>query len=307
MAFIKNLQYKDLTFKLPPYKKVTDEEVEAELERFRLSQSEEVEITDPNYELKNGDIANIYFCGYLNGEKFEGGEADNYDLTIGAHQFIEGFEEKMLGMKIGETKDLDLAFPENYVEHLAGKPVVFKVTVHKIKTKKEVELSDELVKKATKMQSIEEFKAGYRAYASEKYAQEYVSLKNEAILNGLLQNAEVEVTKDMVDAQINTMFSQLEKDLTQYGMTVDQYFEMMGSTKEIEAEGLREKAKENIKKVLIIERVMELENLIASDEEVEEFLKGNTFENIDKEGVKTSLSYTKTLQFLDKNNKWVAE
>jgi FKBP-type peptidyl-prolyl cis-trans isomerase (trigger factor) len=124
------------------------------------------------------------------------------------------------------------------------------------------------------------------------------------MLNTITAGAEVEVTKDMVDAQINSMLSQLEKDLTQYGMTVDQYFEMNGTSKEKEIENVREQTKFNIKKVLIVEHIMEVENLIATDEEVENVLKGNNFENIDKEGVKTNLSYSKVLEFLDKANKW---
>jgi len=160
MAFIKNLTYKDLTFKLPELKKVTDEEIENELERFRASQVETVEVTDENYELQNGDVANIDFCGYVNGEKFEGGEG-KFDLTIGSGQFIPGFEEGMIGMKKGETRDVNVTFPTAYTPELAGKDATFKVTVNKISQTKEAVLSDELVKKATKMQSIEEFKTAY--------------------------------------------------------------------------------------------------------------------------------------------------
>jgi len=303
MAFIKNLTYKDLTFKLPELKKVTDEEIENELERFRASQVETVEVTDENYELQNGDVANIDFCGYVNGEKFEGGEG-KFDLTIGSGQFIPGFEEGMIGMKKGETRDVNVTFPTAYTPELAGKDATFKVTVNKISQTKEAVLSDELVKKATKMQSIEEFKTAYKAYASDRYAKEYYASKREEMLNTIASSAEVEVTKDMVDAEINNMLASLEKDLTQYGMTVDQYFEMNGTTKDAEIERVREQTKFNIKKVLIVEHIMEVENLIASDEEVEAVLKGNNFENIDKEGVKTNLSYSKVLEFLDKANKW---
>ena len=305
MAFIKNLKYKDLTIKLPEVITITEDDVNAELERFRQSQAESVELTSEDIELKNGDTACIYFCGYVNGEKFPGGEADKYDLVIGSHTFIPGFEEQMVGMKIGEERDVLVTFPEVYEPSLAGKPAVFKVVLHSIKVKKEVELSDKLVKKATKMQSIEEFKNSYRAYVMEQRAQEYMAHKHEAMLEAVVATAEIEVTKEMVDAQIESMLKQLERDLTQYNMTVEQYFEMNGTTKEAESERIREQTRHNIKKVLAVEEIMDKENLTASDEEVDEFLKGNKMENIDKEGVKTDLSYVKVLEFLDKNTKWV--
>ncbi|MBO5286262.1 MAG: trigger factor [Clostridia bacterium] len=304
MAFITNLKYKGLTVKLPEVVTITEDDVLAELERFRASQAETVEITSDDVVLKNGDTACIYFCGYVNGEKFPGGEADKYDLVIGSHTFIPGFEEQMVGMKVGEERDVLVTFPEVYEPSLAGKDATFKVKLYCVKQLKEVELTDELVKKATNLESIEAFKAGYRAYMQDKLAQDYMAKKHEALLDAVVATANVEVTKDMVDAQIETMLKSLERDLTYYNMTVDQYFEMNGTTKEAETERIRDQVKVNIKKVLVVEEIMNLENLIVSDEEVEEFLKGNQAENIDKEGVKTNLSYAKVLEFLDKNNNW---
>jgi trigger factor len=305
MALIKNLKYTGLEIKEPAFKEITDKEVEMELERFRQSQAEMVEVKDDGKLLENGDVANIDFTGYVNGEKFQGGEGKNYDLLIGSHSFIPGFEEAMVGMKVGEERDVNVTFPEVYEPSLAGKPAVFKVVLHSIKVKKEVELSDELVKKATKMQSIEEFKNSYRAYVMEQRAQEYMAHKHEAMLEAVVATAEIEVTKEMVDAQIESMLKQLERDLTQYNMTVEQYFEMNGTTKEAESERIREQTRHNIKKVLAVEEIMDKENLTATDEEVEQFLNGNKMENIDKEGVKTNLSYVKVLEFLDKNTKWI--
>lgn len=168
MALIKNLKYTGLEIKEPAFKEITDKEVEMELERFRQSQAEMVEVKDDTRLLQNGDVANIDFTGYVDGEKFAGGEGKNYDLAIGSHSFIPGFEEAMVGMKVGEERDVNVTFPEVYEPSLAGKPAVFKVVLHSIKVRKEVELSDELVKKATKMQSIEEFKNSYRAYVIDR-------------------------------------------------------------------------------------------------------------------------------------------
>ena len=132
MAEIKNLIYKDLNFHLPEKHTVTDGEIAEEVERFRKQFSEE-EITDENETLNVGDTAHMDFCGYVNGEKFEGGEAKCYDLKIGSHSFIDGFEDQMVGMHPGEEKDVKVTFPENYVPDLAGKPAVFKVKLHAIK------------------------------------------------------------------------------------------------------------------------------------------------------------------------------
>lgn len=304
MAFIKNLKYKDLTVKLPEVITITENDVNAELERFRASQAETVELTDDTIELKNGDTACIYFCGYVDGEKFPGGEADKYDLVIGSHTFIPGFEDQMVGMKIGEERDVLVTFPEVYEPSLAGKDATFKVKLYSVKQLKEVELTDELVKKATNLDGIEAFKAGYRAYMQDKLSQEYFAKKRDLLLTTIVNNAEVEVTKDMIDAQIDTMLSDLERELVNYNMTVDQYFEMNGTSKDAEIERVRAQVKENIKKVLVVEEIMNLENISASDEEVEEFLKDTKAENIDKAGVKMNLSYAKVLEFLDANNNW---
>ena len=307
MAFIKNLKYTGLTIIEPELKQVTEEEINAELERFRQAQSEMVEITDATATLKNGDIANIDFTGYVNGEKFAGGEGKNYDLEIGSHSFIPGFEEAMVDMTIGEERDVAVTFPEIYEPSLAGKGAIFKVVLHKIKQKKEVELTDELIQKHTKMETIEQFKQAFMAYTMEQRVQEYMAKKHDAMLDTIIATGEIEVTKDMIDAQIETMLNQLARDLTQYQMTVEQYFEMNGTTKEAECERIRGHVRGNIQKVLAIEYIIDKEHIVASDEEVEEFLKGNKAENIDKEGVKTNLSYVKVLEFLDKNNNWAKE
>ncbi|MCQ2399127.1 MAG: FKBP-type peptidyl-prolyl cis-trans isomerase [Clostridia bacterium] len=140
---MENLKYKGLKLQRPKVEDITEEEILAELERFRRAQAETVEITDETRILKEGDCAHIDFTGYVDGEKFEGGEAKCYDLVIGSHQFIPGFEEGMVGMKIGEERDVKVTFPTEYVPTLAGKDAIFKVLLHAIKEKKEVELSDE--------------------------------------------------------------------------------------------------------------------------------------------------------------------
>ena len=210
----------------------------------------------------------------------------------------------MVGMKIGEERDVLVTFPEVYEPSLAGKDATFKVKLYSVKVLKEVELTDELVKKATKLDGIEAFKEGYRAYMQDKLSQEYFAKKRDLLLTTIVNNAEVEVTKDMIDAQIDTVLSDLERELVAYNMTVDQYFEMNGTTKDAEIERVRTQVKENIKKVLVVEEIMNLENISASDEEVEEFLKNTQAENIDKAGVKMNLSYAKVLEFLDSNNNW---
>ncbi|MCQ2399126.1 MAG: hypothetical protein MJ072_01305 [Clostridia bacterium] len=153
---------------------------------------------------------------------------------------------------------------------------------------------------------MEEFKNCYRLHLQEERAQEFVGKKNEALLSAITENADVEVTKDMVDAEVDRMLLNLEQDLKKYGVTVEQFFESQGTTKEAEKVKVRDVVKENVKRVLVIEKIMELENLAATDEDVENFLKGSPApqETIDKEGVKINLSYANVLTFLDANTEW---
>ena len=362
MAILSELNYTNLRLKRPALPKVTEEEVEAECKRFAESVAPVFLDVNPARTLALGDQANFDFTGYLNGVKFPGGEAKGYDLVIGSGAFIPGFETGMLGMHPGEERDVPVTFPENYGEKtLAGKPAVFKVKLIGVKTKTAVEMTDELVKAHTSMNTVEEFKAAYREHLANERARDFVAAKNDAILSALSAGAQVEITKDMVDAQVDGMLADLERSLTEYGMTVDEFFEMNGSTREREIERVRKDVKENIKRVLIIEAIMEKENLAVSDEEVEEFLKqsgapedecdcgcdhhhedgeecdcGHHHENgeecdcehhhengeecdcghehhhhhhhhhgpVDKEGVKTNLSYAKVLAFLDEHTVW---
>ncbi len=309
---IENLKYKGLTFTLPEKKQVTEEEINAEVERFRQQFAEEV-VNDENATVQNGDTTDMDFCGYVNGEKFEGGEATHYELKIGSHSFIDGFEDQMIGMKVGEEKDINVTFPTNYVPHLAGKPAVFKVKVHQIKRKTDGPLTDETVKAHTKMQSLEEFKACYRIYLNDKYEQEFMGKKQEAMLSAVSKDAKVDVDEAKVQEEVELNFKALEQQLKQYGLTMDQFFEMNQTDMENERKRVYGMVYENMKRIAIVEEIKKAENVTVTEEELNDYLKSvdtcgdehcNHEHDIDKDQVKQSMSYAKVLQFLEDNNSW---
>lgn len=303
MAIIKNLIYKDLNFRLPEKQKVTAEEIAEEVKRFRERFSEE-EITDANETLNVGDTAHMDFCGYVNGEKFEGGEAKCYDLKIGSHSFIDGFEDQMVGMHPGEEKDVNVTFPENYVPDLAGKPAVFKVKLHAIKRVSDKPLTDETVKAHTQMQSVEEFKACYENYLEDKYTREFYAKKQDVMLKEIVKNSEIEVSPEEIEKEVKENFDHLENDLKNYGMTVDLFFETNGTTREDETVKLKAMVEENIKRVAAIEEIIKRENITVSDEEVSDYIKNAGAKEEDAPSIRQSMSYAKALQLLEESNEW---
>lgn len=302
MAEIKKLVYKGLNFTFPEKQTVTEEEINAEVERFR-AQFSQVEITDANEVLASGDTAHMDFCGYVNGEKFEGGEAKCYDLVIGSHSFIDGFEDQMIGMHPGEERDLNVTFPQEYAPQLAGKAAVFKVKLHAIKRASNDPLTDETVKAHTKMQSVEEFKACYRNYLEDQYERAFYSKKQEAILLEVLNNSEIVVSPEEIDKEVTANLERLEQDLKQYAISVDDFFSMNGTTKEAEVERIKGSIVENLKRVAAVEEIVKLENVTVSDEEATECLKRFGEENADVNAVKQSMVYAKAIQLLEELNK----
>ena len=303
MAEIKNLIYKDLNFHLPEKHTVTDEEIAEEVERFRKQFSEE-EITDENETLNVGDTAHMDFCGYVNGEKFEGGEAKCYDLKIGSHSFIDGFEDQMVGMHPGEEKDVNVTFPENYVPDLAGKPAVFKVKLHAIKRFSDKPLTDETVKAHTKMQSVEEFKACYRNYLEDKYNREFYAKKQEIMLKEIVKNSEIEVSSEEIENEVKANFDHLENDLKNYGMSVEQFFEMNGTTREDETVKLKAMIEENIKSIAALEEIVKRENVAVSDEEIADYVRSSGAKEDAAPAIRQNMAYAKALQLLEESNDW---
>lgn len=266
--------------KLPQYKglevakkvlEATDEEVEAEVKSVLKKDAEMV--AKEEQVIADGDYATFDFVGSVDGVEFPGGKADNYELQIGSHQFIPGFEEQMVGMKAEETKDINVTFPENYGEaSLAGKPAVFKVTVHEVKAEKLPELNDEYVKglKIDGVNTVEELKANKKAALEASKAVSEKDRQVNELITKIVDNAVVDMPKALIDEKVNDIRGQYEKQAKMYNIPFDTFLGLMNVKKEdFEAQTLEQGTKQALFNV-IATKIIEVENLTPSKEAVEE-------------------------------------
>lgn len=261
--------YKTLNYELEEVT-VTDEEVENEINKT-LERKGDLELKEDGA-VEDGDTVVIDFEGFKDEVAFDGGKADNYELVIGSHSFIPGFEEQVVGMKSEETKDINVTFPEDYhVEELKGAPVVFKVTVHEIKKKVLPTLDDEFVKelKIENVETVDAYKehvkesilAGKKAEAERK--------ADEKLLKALCDEATINIPSVMIEKETEAMLNDQAARLQYQGIPFDQYLKIIGQTREDIKKQLEESATARIKTTLCLEEVAKLENLEASDEDIE--------------------------------------
>ena len=267
------------TFELGEYKGVEVEKVEetvnedvvtAKLEEMREKASRLVSV---EREIANGDTANIDFEGFDGEVAFEGGKGENYDLVIGSGSFIPGFEEQLVGKKVGEEVEVNVTFPEEYhAENLAGKPVVFKVKINDVKVKELPELNDEFAADTTEFNTLEELRADVRAKAE---AEAKEAAKNELrnrVIEKVVANTEVEVPDAMVKNEIENQLMELNYQLQYQGFGMEQFLQMTGKTmEEFKAEftsSRREEAVRNVKTSLVIEAIAKAEDVQVNEEEV---------------------------------------
>ena len=263
--------YKALNYELEEVT-VTDEEVENEINKT-LERKGDLELKEDGT-VEDGDTVVIDFEGFKDEVAFDGGKADNYELVIGSHSFIPGFEEQVIGMKSEETKDINVTFPEDYhVEELKGAPVVFKVTVHEIKKKVLPTLDDEFVKelKIENVETVDAYKehvkesilAGKKAEAERK--------ADEKLLKALCDEATINIPSVMIEKETEAMLNDQAARLQYQGIPFDQYLKIIGQTREDIKKQLEESATARIKTTLCLEEVAKLENLEASDEDIEKY------------------------------------
>ena len=307
--------YKGINIEKKEYN-VKDEDVEAELKKLQERNSRLVEVTDRAAE--NGDTATIDFSGSVNGEKFEGGTSENYPLVLGSGSFIPGFEEQVVGMKVGEEKDVNVKFPEDYqAEELKGKDAVFAVKLNKLEKKELPEVNDEFIKDAAGAESVEAYKKETRERL-EKQAKEKGDAETENnILRAITANAEVEIPEAMIENQIDMMVRNAEYRLgMQYGgMKLADYLRYMGSNMEDFRKGYRAQAEDTVKSQLVVDKIIREENIKAEDAEIdaklEEFAKSanKTLEEYKKDVDEAQREYigndiviNKLFDFLKANN-----
>lgn len=248
--------------------KVTEQEVEAELKRAQAGHARYVE---EDKKAENGDFATIDFVGYLNDEKFEGGEAEDYRLELGSHTFIEGFEEQVVGMAKGEEKDLNVTFPENYpAENLKGKPVVFKVTLKKVEKKVLPEIDDKFVSDTTEYETVDEYKASIKEnllkVASEKVERDY----EVKLLDAITDKCQIELSDSMVEHELHHMMEDFEHRLSHQGMTLDNYLSYIGKTADEFKAERKEDAEKNIKTRLVVQKLINDNKIGLTAEEIDQ-------------------------------------
>ena len=295
---IKLGNYKGIEFKVEKVP-VSNEEVEQQIQMI-LAQSSQTEEKDGDT-VENGDIATIDFVGLKDDVAFEGGTGNDYDLEIGSGSFIPGFEEQMIGMKVNETRDLNLTFPENYqAEDLAGQDVVFKVTVKKLSVKKEAELNDDFVEGlgVPEIKTVEDLKAYINEGLQQQHDQQYEAQKENTIFDTFMNDCEVEL--DAIDEALDRQMSYMANQMMAQGIQLDQYLQMTGMDEEKLREQMKPSATQQAKLEALIDEIIAVENIVVSEEVLEEQLnmvaqanqmtKEQVLEKIDLEGFKRDLS-----------------
>lgn len=247
---------------------VTDEDVQNELTQMQERQAELVVKEDAAVE--NGDTVVMDFEGFVDGEAFEGGQADNYSLEIGSGSFIPGFEEQLVGKKAGEETDVVVTFPEEYhAEDLAGKEATFKVKIHEVKGKELPELDDEFAKDVDEdVESLEELQTKTRERLEEQKKTDAENSKRDTLVTKASENAEVEIPDAMVDTELDRMVQEFEQRLQMQGMTKDMYFQFTGQDEDALREQMKEDAAKRVKTNLTLEAISEAENVEVTDEDV---------------------------------------
>lgn len=243
---------------------VSDDEVQSELTTLQSEKTKTKKVK--NRKAKKGDSANIDYVGKVDGKEFDGGSSEGYSLSLGSNTFIDGFEDGVIGMKAGETKDLNLKFPDDYSsESLKGKDVVFTVTLNYIEEEKVPELNDEFIAKNTDYKTIDEFKAGKKA----ELVQEKKDNAGPTALNNISDNVKVETyPESLLKKYKGELDKQFKQTLTSYGMEFKDYLSQSGQTEDDYKKQLDEVAKEQTKTHLIVETIAGKEKLEVKEDEV---------------------------------------
>ncbi|MGN0288711.1 MAG: trigger factor [Lachnospiraceae bacterium] len=247
---------------------VTDEEVQAELEKERERNSRTISVTDRA--VKSGDQTVIDFEGFQDGVAFEGGKGENYPLTIGSGTFIPGFEDQLIGKNIGEAVEVNVTFPESYqAENLAGKPAVFKVEIKEIKEKQLPELDDEFAAEVSEFDTLDEYKADVRANLLKKKEADIKNAKENAVIEAIIAGAKMDIPEAMLETRQRQMVDEFAQRLQMQGLSVEQYFQFTGLNHDKLLEQVKPQAEQKIKSRLVLEAVVKAENIAATEEDFE--------------------------------------
>jgi trigger factor len=293
---------------------VSEEDIDNELKTLQGRQAELVVKEEGKAE--NGDTLIIDFDGFVDGEAFDGGKAENYSLELGSNSFIPGFEEQLVGTVAGESKDVEVSFPEEYhAAELAGKPAVFKVTVHEIKGKELPALDDEFAKDVDEeVETLDALKAKIRTRLEDSKKHEAEHHLRDTVVEKAAANAEMELPAVMVETEVDRMTKEFEQRLQMQGMNLELYFQFSGQDENALREQMKSEAETRVRVNLTLEAIAKEENLEVTDEEVTAELTkmaemyNMTVENIQQalgslDGVKGDLQLKKAVDFLVENKK----
>ena len=245
---------------------VTDEQVQAELDRM----AQNVAATETvDGAAKMGDTANIDFEGFDNGVPFDGGKGDNFDLKLGSNSFVPGFEEQVVGMSAGEEKDIDITFPEDYHKELAGKAVVFHVKCNKVTTTVVPALDDEFAKDVSEFDTLEALTADIRAKALENTQKQIDNAFEQAAVDKAAENTTVDMPNALIEAELDNQMERFGYQLQMSGYSMEQYAKMMGGDLNTMRNAFRPAAEKQAKVNVTLEKIVEVENITVSDEDVE--------------------------------------
>jgi len=296
---------------------VTDEDIDAELKKMQEQNARIVTVEDRS--VADQDTLLFDFCGSIDGVEFEGGKAENYSLVVGSNTFIPGFEEQLIGLKKGESKDVVVIFPEDYnSEDLKGKEAVFAVVINEIKEKQLPEIDDEFVKDTTEFESLEELKSDIKAKAAESKKKQSEDMMKNEVVEKLAENIEVEIPEVMIKNEIDSMLKDFENNLRYQGMDLNTYYQYTETSKEILEEQMKDDAEKRVKISLAVDAVSKAEGVEATEEDMEtEYVKmaeiyklevekiKEIFQNSQDDAIKSTIVARKTVDLVLANAKLV--
>ena len=294
---------------------VTDEEVDAAIEKERQNNARNIAVEDRP--VKDGDMTILDFEGFVDGVAFEGGKGENYPLTIGSGAFIPGFEEQLVGAKIGEETEVKVTFPEVYqAEHLQGKEAVFKCTVREIKERELPELNDEFAGDVSEFETLAEYREDVKKNLEEQKVKEAKQAKEEAAVKAVVDASEMEIPEAMLETQQRQMVDEFAQRITMQGISMEQYLQMTNTNYQQMIDRVKPQTEERIRSRLVLEAVAKAEKLEVTDEEYEEELKvmadvyqmevdkvRDLMGEREKKGILQDLAVRKAAEFIAENAK----
>lgn len=292
---------------------VSDEDLDKEIEHARDNTALIEDVEDENATIEDGDIVLLDFEGKKDGVPFEGGTAENYELTIGSHSFIPGFEEGMIGMKVNEERDIDLTFPEEYhAKELAGAAVVFSVKVNAIKRKELAEINDDFAKDVSEYDTLDEYKAHLREDMEKQRKEAAENAYKSKIAEKVTADSDVEAPKFMVKKETDNAVNEMTYNLQAQGLQLEQYYQLTNTTEEDMRKSFEERSVNSVKQQLVLAEIADRENINVTEEEIdEEFDKLSKYYQMEKdqlkqifmvqgqtESLRNSIKFEKVLKYL---------